>query len=60
MCAETEVLRARLDALGVLDEQPENPVVWGERPDIYWCMACDVWHRDDYEHDWNETERRQR
>lgn len=32
-------------------ETPEQPLVWPDRPDIYWCAGAagghDTWHRND-------------
>lgn len=35
-------------------ETAEGPIVWADRPDIFWCAGlaggCDTWHRADYPH----------
>lgn len=32
-------------------ETAEDPVPWADRPDVFWCIACDQYHRTDYEHE---------
>lgn len=54
-CADLIHLWARWDGI-YHPESAKHPIVNESRGDIHWCVVCDCWHRDDYEHSWNSDE----